>query len=327
VYQEPVIPPIDIDSTVSWDIAPEGFVTKDSSLLNTNVSTSLPAFDVFNKQKYFIDIFLSKNQSVKWTAAVSNNWIRLSNSSGLLSSEGGKKEMRIWVDIDWNKFAGSEKMTGYITFQGGGRQMQVTIAANKQNIPVLSGYKGYIENSGFVSMQASHFSSQVKKGPQHWSLIEGLGYGGTALQVLPVPAKGELPTGPDSIKSNNSFVEYDFYTFSSANPGITVYTLPTHPINNHYNMRYAVSIDDGPLKIVDFKTVGRSEEWKQNVLRNRAEKKIDMPHLNAGKHKLKIYCIDPGVILDEIRIDLGGLKKAYSIIPETRMILTSQPGF
>ena len=35
-------------------------------------------------------------------------------------------------------------------------------------------------------------------------------------------------------------------------------------------MRYAVSIDDGPLTIVDFKTFGRSEEWKQNVLRNRA---------------------------------------------------------
>jgi hypothetical protein len=81
------------------------------------------------------------------------------------------------------------------------------------------------------------------------------------------------------------------------------------------------------LKIVDVKTFGRSEEWKQNVLRNRAEKKIDMPHLNAGKHRLKIYCIDPGVIIDEIRIDLGGLKNAYSVIPETRMIPASQSAF
>jgi hypothetical protein len=32
---------------------------------------------------------------------------------------------------------------------------------------------------------------------------------------------------------------------------------------------------------------------------------------------LKIYGIDPGVMLDEIRIDLGGLKKAYSLLPET----------
>lgn len=55
-----------------------------------------------------------------------------------------------------------------------------------------------------------------------------------------------------------------------------------------------------------------------NVLRNRAERSIKMPALNPGKHTLKIYVIDPDVILDEIRIDLGGLKKAYSVIPETK---------
>jgi hypothetical protein len=73
------------------------------------------------------------------------------------------------------------------------------------------------------------------------------------------------------------------------------------------------------LKIVDIKTFGRTEEWKQNVLRNRAERKIAMPYLEAGKHTLKIYAVDPGLILDEIRIDAGGLIKAYSTVPETRI--------
>jgi hypothetical protein len=114
-------------------------------------------------------------------------------------------------------------------------------------------------------------------------------------------------------------VEYDFYTFSPAEPLVYVFSLPTHPVNNNYSVRYAASIDDGPVKIVDTKTFGRSEEWKQNVLRNRAERKIEMPSLQPGKHVLKIYCIDPGVILDEIRIDLGGMKKAYGVIPETKI--------
>ena len=83
-------------------------------------------------------------------------------------------------------------------------------------------------------------------------------------------------------------------------------------------MRYAVSVDDGPLKIIDFRTFGRSEEWKQNVLSNRAERKIQLPFLNKGMHTLKIFAVDPGVILDEIRIDLGGLKKAYGVLPETK---------
>src|SRR6185503_18271278 len=97
-----------------------------------------------------------------------------------------------------------------------------------------------------------------------------------------------------------------------------------YPINNNYSGRYAVSIDEERVKMVDIKTIGRSEEWKQNVLRNRAERKIEMPFLRLGKHTLKIYCIDPGVILDEIRIDVGGLKEAYGSIPETKMI-TQKP--
>ena len=73
-------------------------------------------------------------------------------------------------------------------------------------------------------------------------------------------------------------------------------------------MRYAVSLDNGPLQIIDFKTIGRSEEWKQNVLRNRAERKLDLSYLESGAHSLRIYVIDPGVILDGMLIDLSGLR-------------------
>ncbi|HSK13912.1 MAG TPA: hypothetical protein VK907_11910 [Phnomibacter sp.] len=69
--------------------------------------------------------------------------------------------------------------------------------------------------------------------------------------------------------------------------------------------------------MVDFRTFGRSEEWKQNVLSNRAEPVIEMPWLEKGYHTLKIYGIDPGVTLDEIRLNLGGMKQAYSVLPET----------
>ena len=82
VYQEPVLPAIHIDSTNGWSITPEGFVTKNSSLLGNNSSLSLPSFDGFNKQQYFVDIYLSKAQLIQWAASVSDNWIRLSKSKG-----------------------------------------------------------------------------------------------------------------------------------------------------------------------------------------------------------------------------------------------------
>jgi hypothetical protein len=319
VYQSPVLPGIHIDSTIIWSIAPEGYVTRDSSLLGNKDVLSLPAFDNLNKQQYFIDIFLSKKKNIQWNAIASHNWIRLSKNNGMLGPDLGMKQIRIWVDIDWDKFAGNEKAVGLITFVGGDKKVAVNLQAVKVYKPELTAHKIFVENNGFVSMRGANFTRQTNRTSNQWKIISDFGYTGKVLQAFPLSIEGNSLTAPDSIKRLNAVVEYDFYTLSSATPYVTVFGLPTHPINNNYNLRYAVSIDNGPLRMVDIKTFGRSEEWKQNVLRNRAERKIVMPFLEAGKHTLKIYTVDPGVILDEIRIDLGGLIKAYSTVPETRI--------
>jgi hypothetical protein len=317
VYQAPVIPQITVDGYAGWSIAPEGFVTKDSSL--TGAAMALPAFDDLNKQRYFIDVFWCDEKQVSWTATVSHNWIRLSKNSGTLSAGAEKNDMRIWVDIDWSKAPKAGKFTGKIIFKGPGRQMAVTLQTGRLNNPALVNFNGFIENNGFVSMQAAHFTRAVNKSVYQWKEVADLGYSGKVVESLPVSIKNEpVSADAESIKKNNSCIEYDFYTVRAAKPEVHVFTLPTHPLNNKFSMRYAVSIDAGPVTVVDFKTVGRSEEWKRNVLSNRAARTIQGPLLKKGAHTLKIYCIDPGVMLDEIRIDLGGLKEAYGPIPETK---------
>ena len=315
VYQAPVLPAITIDSTIAWNIAPEGCVTKDSSVSGM----TLPAFDNLNRQKYFVDIFLSKNETIEWKAISSHNWIRLSKRNGVLIPQQGQQQQRIWVDIDWGRFSYHGKAAGSITFTGGDKKMIITMQAVKIDTPALTGYKGFIENNGFISIQAGNFTRQTNKTSGKWKTISDLGYTGKVLQAFPLSIEGRPITALDSVKRMNGVVEYDFYTLSSAAPSVTVYALPTHPVNNNFSCRYALSIDEGPLKVVDIKTAGRSNEWKKNVLRNRAERTIQMPLLKAGKHTLKIYSVDPGVMLDEIRIDTGGLIKAYSTVPETKL--------
>ncbi|MEP6648143.1 MAG: glycosyl hydrolase 115 family protein, partial [Saprospiraceae bacterium] len=224
VYQTPDLPELSIDGTNDWSIAPEGFVTKDSSLLQNNSSFSLPAFDNLNKQKYFVDIFLSKNQIVRWNASVSTNWIHLSHNNGVLNPDTGDKQTRIWVDIDWRKFGQNRKGDGSIIFTSEGKQTVLNIRATKIDQSGLYAYKGFIENNGLVAMNATHFSRQSNKPSNQWKVIDGLGYTGSALQVLPLSVKSKSPIDPDSIKRSNAFVEYDFYTFSSTTPGITIFT-------------------------------------------------------------------------------------------------------
>ena len=89
-------------------------------------------------------------------------------------------------------------------------------------------------------------------------------------------------------------------------------------MNSDTKLRLAVAIDNSPLTIVDFTTFGRSEEWKQNVLRNSAKKTVQFQTLAPGLHTLKIYAIDPGVIIDNILLNLGGVVKHYGLVEETK---------
>ena len=310
VYLAPELPAMPAPGGSGWNIAPEGVMINDSSLPK---NSGLPAFDDIHKQQYFIDIFLAGNRSLTWSATFPN-WIRLSQNRGTLSPSENKKQFRLRVNINWNKFPAKDSLSGHIIFRGADIQLAVAVHARKLNTPGLSVFKGFIENNGSVSMHAGHFSRRVQTKNSQWNVLGSTGYTGEVVQA----ALSNPLIDTTHITTHSARVEYDFYTFIKAAATLFIYTLPTLPLNNNYGMRYAVAVDGGPLSIVDFRTVGRSEEWKQNVLRNRAERKISLPMLAKGKHILKIFAIDPGVMLDEIRLDLGGLKYAYGAIPETR---------
>ncbi len=320
VYDAPDLPQIAINDSAGWSVAPEGFVTTDSSLVNNAEPMSLPAFDGVNRQKYFIDIYLIDAKLIEWTASLSHNWIRLSKNSGLLSPKRGEKQVRIWVDIDWSKMPTDGKHNGQVIFKGGDKQIVVQVVGSNLAVHDLANYKGFVENNGIVSMSAANFSRQINKHVIPWKVTDDAGYTVKSLQALPVTVKeASVPTDAEPIKKNNSFVEYDFYTFSSGSPIVTVFSLPTHPLNKNHSMRYAVSIDNRLIAMVDFRTFGRSDEWKQNVLKNQASREIQLQFLKPGKHTLRLYTVDQGVIVNRILINLGGLKKAYSTIEETKI--------
>lgn len=315
VYLTPELPAVITDKSAGWSLAPEGHIGGGASFVSQKNGFELPVFDPLNKEQYFIDLFLTDSIPIDWTATASAVWIKLSATKGTLSDVTGKKQIRIYVSVDWNKVPQEANFTGDIQFKRAERNYSVIVKGENNN---LSNFKGFVENNGYLSIQASHYSKNVTSAYGNWELLPGLGYAGESLQSQAVlQAKMELINDTAWIRKNSSYAAYDFYTFSSGNADLTVFSLPTHPLNNQYSMRYAVAVDDGPLQVIDFRTFGRSEEWKQNVLRNRAEKKVTLPFLDKGKHQLRIYIIDPGVILDAILIDLGGLKKAYSLIPET----------
>jgi hypothetical protein len=76
-------------------------------------------------------------------------------------------------------------------------------------------------------------------------------------------------------------------------------------------LRYAISTDDDPPQIVDILAQNNSETWATAV--KDSVRKVSSTHFisNPGNHILKIWMVDPGVVLQKLVIDLGGVKPSY----------------
>lgn len=81
---------------------------------------------------------------------------------------------------------------------------------------------------------------------------------------------------------------------------LQVHTLPVHPLHEG-RLRYSVSVDGGKPIEVDFHTEGRSEEWKQNVLYNRASRDVRLPLDGLrSRHEVVIRALDEGIRLQRV---------------------------
>ena len=314
VYQSPELPLIRLQKGNGWDAVPEGY---DTTAFYHKTEKKLPGFTAGVQQQYFIDIFLSDSIGIPWNAKPSADWIILSKNAGSLEPTSNKNSQRIWINIDRVKLPLSELANGVIEISGAGKKINISVQAVQPAFPSFSTYRGFVETNGYVSIQAQHFTEKKGAAGLEWILMKDVGHTNAALTA--VGSSSMPPPDTTNPEHHAAYVAYDFYSFSTALPNITIYTLPTFPLNRNFSMRYGIRIDDGSIKITDFKTVGRSEEWKQNVLRNSAIRTITFPSLHAGRHTLKIYAIDPGVILDRIQINFSNRQKNYSTIPETKV--------
>ncbi|MFD1768659.1 glycosyl hydrolase 115 family protein [Sphingobacterium suaedae] len=76
---------------------------------------------------------------------------------------------------------------------------------------------------------------------------------------------------------------------------------PNHEVDGS-TLRYGISVNDSPEQAIDFRTEGRSEEWKMNVLRNQAIRQTGHRIHPETTTNIRITALDEGVVLDQIHV-------------------------
>ncbi len=187
----------------------------------------------------------------------------------------------------------------------------------KRVIPAVINVKGDKPQSKIVcqptdnryfSVEAAHFSRKNESSDIRWEVIPFLGKTLSGVTTFPQNA---YPKEKDNIS-----LEYDFDFEIVGEFSVHVLVSPSLNFNANKGLRYAISFDGGEEIIVNINDkydVKKMEKWQANSINETVTKhKIEL----KGKHTLRFRVLDPGIVLQKIMIDLGGLKKSYLGAPE-----------
>jgi len=294
----------------------------------TENKAQLPQFDVLDKQRYHIDIFNRGTGIVKFTAKADKPWIKLSTLKGQ-----AEKEYRLHVEIDWKK-APQGKANGNITITQGKSNVPVLInilneAAPMAGKPYFGGY------SGEFSIPAQLYSANIPGKDAKWSVLPDLGRDKACMGISPVTAPSAAPdTAPR--------LEYSVFLPQGGNTKVCLGILPTQDVNPAHGLRIAVAIDNSEPVIIDARKgyVDTFNEYTPSNLANSLVLKPLPPlgenyaltgrgaprrneifdnlrwldatiEVQPGMHTLRVFMIDPELVLERIVINPNDKYPSY----------------
>ena len=271
--------------------------------LNTTTEAVLPTFNSAENPSYFVDIFNRGTVPFDFKITSKDKWIKFSKPKGKINSEE-----RILVSIDWKN---APKRDAKSQFTIAVNNQNFTVIVNTKNID-LSEIKGFVENNGFISIEAPNYSKAINSEVK-WTIIPNIGKTGSGVTLKPSNVK------PLEISETSPRLEYEVHFFSKGEVKVHAYFSPTINFTVRDGLKYGIGFDSEIPQIMNLNADNSDKNWNMSVANN--IKIITSSHTiaNAGNHTLKFYGIDPALVLQKIVIETasGEMVKTYLGPPES----------
>ncbi|KAJ6563652.1 hypothetical protein DFH09DRAFT_478550 [Mycena vulgaris] len=268
----------------------------------------------------FIDIGAGGPTPFTFTASVNVSWLTLSPSHGSVSPKN--KEQRVVASVDWSELTdGLNAAEITFTALSGNSPVNETystsiystfIVANKTSVP--STFKGFVEGGGAVAFEAEHATRNNSVAGMTWKILPGVGR--TLSGVTPWPRLGNneqnftAGTGPS--------LEYDFFTFNGGHITVTTLVSPSgNGLGRDRPVGFATQVDSAPVQSSYFYPLGvpgqQPPEWNghDGFVANSIISAKTAFTIAPGAHTLKLFMIEPAVVVQKIVINTGGVKPSY----------------
>jgi hypothetical protein len=131
------------------------------------------------------------------------------------------------------------------------------------------------------------------------------------MTIFPVTAASMMPP------HEAPCLEYKIFVFESGPIEVEAILAPTLNFVPGRGLRYGISVDDDPPQIVGALAQFSERDWETSVKDSVRKVKTSLQLAAPGSHVLKFWMVDPGVVLQKLVVDLGGVKPSYLGPPES----------
>lgn len=241
----------------------------------------LPEFSRYQTQPgQYLEVFNRGSDPFAYRVEATRPWVVATPARGVVD-----KQVRVEVRVDWRRAPeGISRVP--LRVHGAGRVVEVLAVVD--NTP---GRRGFVEANGYVSMDAAHADRVVGD----WTRIPGIG------------------RDSDGMRGNSGTLEFEVDLTSGGPVTVWVHVSPRNAVLTD-GLRYAVSFDSAPARTVeviggaDDTTMNR--EWERNTSDN-VNRTATEHVVGPGRHVLTVWAVDPGVVVQKVVVDTGGLEVSY----------------
>ena len=306
---------------------------------NSANDLSLPPIDPYGPATRYFDIFSRGIKECGWNASPYQPWIKLSQSSGTVG--GSLPDNRVFLSIDWKSVPAGFADTVKINITSPCRDLDrfgfsdPHVLVPVRSVAVPSNFtKGFVESDGHVAISGEHFSTTLKPS-QSTTANKKVAYHTFSSYGRTAAGVGLLPLNTEKLTlATAPALEYDLYLFT-AHPAANV-TLFLSPGLNYLGdgtpLEYAISLTPASAKVGEGvkyvqpvgKTVGGNmpDGWQGAVAdgvwgRTGNYTTSSFAVAQEGAYKLRVWALMPGVVVQKVIVNLGGVRPSYLGPPES----------
>ncbi|EGV66063.1 hypothetical protein PSN45_003115 [Yamadazyma tenuis] len=269
----------------------------------------------------WIEVFSRGYEDFEFKVTPWNDYVSVTPSSGIINASNQSLWNSIFlnVSVDWDQVDDGFHLE-FLNFTTNSSTYFYTIPTIL-NLPInktenVTSFTGYIESQGYVSIEAEHTTANISQNDTYFLTIPRFGRTLSGVTLYPINSESQVAT------EDASYLEYDFYAFSGSNvTNVTLIFSPSLNVNPFRPLRYGVAVDDDEpedIQIYEDNTdpTAYPVGWEEAVAAN-AWTRNTTHDVDAGPHTLKVWLLEPGVVLQKIVIDFGGARPSYLGPPES----------